>query len=70
MPFEAKEKHMPKIDIGVGQEFPLEEKRRDDDCAGRADNHHFGHWFSRGRCSSSREDARETRPDSDKTDKE
>ncbi len=61
---------MPKIDIGVGQEFPLEEKRRDGDCAGRADYHHrFSHWFSRGRHKSPREDTR-TQPDPKETGKD
>jgi hypothetical protein len=59
---------MPKLDIGVGEEFPLEEKPRGEDCARRAHHHHhFGHCFSRRR--SPREDG-EKRPEPNKTDKE
>jgi hypothetical protein len=31
---------MAKLDIGVGEEFPLEEKGRDEDCR----HAHHGHW--------------------------
>ena len=61
---------MPKLDIGIGEEFPIEEKPRAEDCARSAHHHHhhFGHWFSRGR--SFREDAGKIRPESKKPDKE
>jgi hypothetical protein len=48
---------MAKLDIGVGEEFPLEEKGRDGDCRhghhGHGHHHHHPHthfwhdWFAR-----------------------
>ena len=36
----TKEKGMAKLDIGVGEEFPLEEKTRADDCRHAHGHHH------------------------------
>jgi hypothetical protein len=63
---------MAKLDIGVGEDFPLEEKSGGEDCRGTSrghrhnhhdHHHHHGFWhdyfharFSRGRSDSSKQD--------------